>query len=82
MRNKRFWILPLIFVYGLAAACVGSLQITVLYDRTAGLKQNDPVLWNEQKIGKVQSVKQNGQDRAAVQLQISKDFSDKVTASF
>jgi ABC-type transporter Mla subunit MlaD len=79
MRNNRFWILPLIFVYVMAAACVGSLQLTVLYDRTEGLKQNDPVLWNEQKIGKVQSVKQNGQDRASVQLQISKDFSDKVT---
>jgi len=79
MRNNRSWILPLIFVYVMAAACVGSLQLTVLYDRTEGLKQNDPVLWNEQKIGKVQSVKQNGQDRASVQLQISKDFSDKVT---
>jgi hypothetical protein len=79
MRNNRFSILPLIFVYVLAAACVGSLQLTVLYDRTEGLKQNDPVLWNEQKIGKVQSVKQNSPDRASVQLQIRKDFSDKVT---
>jgi hypothetical protein len=79
MRNNRFSILPLIFVYVLAAACVGSLQLTVLYDRTEGLKQNDPVLWNEQKIGKVQAVKQNGPDRASVQLQIRKDFSDKVT---
>ena len=79
MRNNRFSILPLIFAYVLAAACVGSLQLTVLYDRTEGLKQNDPVLWNEQKIGKVQSVKQNGPDRASVQLQIRKDFSDKVT---
>ena len=79
MRNNRFSILPLIFVYVLAAACVGSLQLTVLYDRTEGLKQNDPVLWNEQKIGKVQSVKQNGQDLASVQLEISKAFSDKVT---
>ena len=79
MRNNSFWILPLIFVYVLAAACVGSLQLTVLYDRTEGLKQNDPVLWNEQKIGKVQSVKQNVQGQASVQLQIRKDFSDKVT---
>ena len=79
MKNNRFCILPLIFVYGLVAACVGSLQLTVLYDRTEGLKPNDPVLWNEQKIGKVQSVKQNGQDRASVQLQIRKAFSDKVT---
>jgi hypothetical protein len=79
MRNNRFCILPLIFVYVLAAACVGGLQLTVLYDRTGGLKKNDPVLWNEQKIGKVQSVKQNVQGQASVQLQIRKDFSDKVT---
>jgi ABC-type transporter Mla subunit MlaD len=79
MRNNRFCILPIIFVFGVAAACVGGLQINVLYDRTEGLKQNDPVLWNQNKIGKVQSVKQNDQDRAWVQLQIRKDFSDKVT---
>jgi len=79
MRIHGLRILPLIFVYLVAAACVGSLQITVFYDRTEGLKQNDPVLCNEQEIGKVQSVKQNGQGKASVQLQIKKDFSDKVT---
>jgi ABC-type transporter Mla subunit MlaD len=79
MRNHRFCILPLIFIYGLAAACVGGLQINVIYDRTEGLKQNDPVLWNQKRIGKVQSVRQNDQDRAWVQLQISKDFADRVT---
>jgi ABC-type transporter Mla subunit MlaD len=79
MRNQRFCILPLIFIYGLAAACVGGLQINVLYDRTEGLKQNDPVLWNQKIIGKVQSVKQNDQDRVWVQLQIRTDFSDRVT---
>jgi hypothetical protein len=79
MRIHCLRILPLIFVYVLAAACVGGLQLTVLYDRTEGLKENDPVLWNEQKIGKVQSVKQNVQGQASVQLQIRKDFSDKVT---
>jgi len=79
MRNIRFGILTFLFVYALAAACVGSLHITVLYDRTEGLQKNDPVLWNEQKIGEVQSVKQNGQNRASVQLRIKKNFSDKVT---
>ena len=79
MKNNRLPILPLIFIYGITAACVGGLQINVLYDRTDGLKQNDPVLWNQQKIGRVHSVKQNVQDRASVQLQIRKDFSDKVT---
>ena len=79
MKNNRLPILPLIFIYGVTAACVGGLQITVLYDRTDGLKQNDPVLWNQQRIGRVHSVKQNDEDRASVQLQIRKDFSDKVT---
>jgi hypothetical protein len=79
MRNYRFLIWPSILVYGLVAACVGSLGLTVLYDRTEGLKQNDPVWWNEQKIGKVQSVKQNNQGRTAVNLRITRDFRDKVT---
>jgi len=79
MRNYRSLILPLALVYGLVAACVGSLGLTVLYDRTEGLKQNDPVWWNEQKIGKVQSVKQNNQGRTAVNLRISRDFREKVT---
>jgi hypothetical protein len=79
MRNYRFWVWPLILVYGLAAACVGSLGLTVFYDRTEGLKQNDPVLWNEQKIGKVHSVKQNSQGRTAVNLRIRRDYREKVT---
>ena len=79
MRNRHFFIWPLILFSGLAAACSASLQLTVLYDRTEGLKQNDPVLWNEQKIGKVQSVKKNSQSRSAVQLQIRRDFREKVT---
>ena len=79
MRNKCFYILSLVLLCGLVASCASGLHITVLYDRTEGLKQNDPVLWNEQKIGKVQAVKQNAQGRASVQLQIRKDFSDKVT---
>ncbi len=79
MRNKCFCILSFVLLCGLVAGCSSGLQITVLYDRPEGLKQNDPVLWNKHKIGKVQAVRQNAQDRAAVHLQIRKDFSDKVT---
>jgi hypothetical protein len=79
MRNKFFCILSFVLLCGLVAGCASGLHITVLYDRTEGLKKNDPVLWNEQKIGKVQTVKQNAQDRTSVHLQIRKDFSDKVT---
>jgi hypothetical protein len=79
MKKLLFWSLQTFLFCGMLLACVGGLQLTVLYDRTEGLKQNDPVLWNEQRIGKVQSVKQNGQDRASVQLQIRRDFREKVT---
>jgi len=79
MRNNHLAILTLIFFFALATACVGGRQITVLFHRTEGLRQNDPVLWNEQKIGKVQSVKRDGEEQAAVQLQISGDFWEKVT---
>jgi oligoendopeptidase F len=79
MTNKCFCILSFVLFCGLVAGCASGLHITVLYDRIDGLKQNDPVLWNQQKIGKVQAVKQNARDRASVQLQIRNDFSDKVT---
>ena len=79
MRKNGFLIFWLLLAFVLATACVGSLQLTVLYDRIEGLKQNDPVLWQEQKIGKVKSVKQNRQGRSAVQLQIKGDFREKVT---
>ena len=79
MKNEWLCTLSFFLLCSLVAACASSLHITVLYDRTEGLKQNDPVLWNQQKIGKVSSIKQNNQDRAWVQLQIRKDFSDKVT---
>jgi hypothetical protein len=79
MTNKCFCILSFVLFCGLVAGCASGLHITVLYDRTEGLEQNDPVLWKEQKIGKVQAVKQDDQDRTVVHLQIRKDFSDKVT---
>ena len=79
MKKLLFSSLQTFLFCGMLLACVGSLQLTVLYDSTEGLKQNDPVLWNEQKIGKVQSIKQNSQGRPAVQLQIKGESREKVT---
>ena len=79
MKKLLFSSLQTFLFCGMLLACVGSLQLTVLYDSTEGLKQNDPVLWKEQKIGKVRSIKQNSQGRPAVQLQIKGDFREKVT---
>jgi hypothetical protein len=50
MKKLLFWSLQTFLFCGMLLACVGSLQLTVLYDRTEGLKQNDPVLWNEGEI--------------------------------
>lgn len=79
MSSMRFYILPLLLIYGLVFACVGSLKLTVFYDHTQDLKTNDRVMWQEQTIGKVQSVTRNPQDRFAVELWIKRDFSQVVT---
>ena len=79
MKKLLFWSLQTFLVCGMLLACVGSLQFTVHYDRDEGLKQDDPVLWDQQEIGKVHSVKQNPQGRVAVGLQISRDFREMVT---
>ncbi|MEJ2235026.1 MAG: hypothetical protein P8X67_13985 [Syntrophobacterales bacterium] len=79
MKKLLYWSLQTFIVCGVLLACVGSLQFTVFYDRDEGLKQEDPVLWNQQEIGKVHSVKQNPQGRLAVGLKIDRDFREKVT---
>ena len=79
MKKSLYLSLQTFIVCGVLLACVGSLQLTVLYDRDVGLKQEDPVLWNQQKIGKVHSVKQNPQGRLAVELKIGRDFREKIT---
>ena len=79
MKKLLFWSLQTFLVCGMLLACVGSPQFTVHYDRDEGLKQDDPVLWNQQEIGKVNSVKKNPQGRVAVGLRIGRDFREKVT---
>ena len=79
MKKLLFWSLQTFLVCGMLLACVGSLHFTVYYDRDEGLKQDDPVLWNQQEIGKVHSVTQNPQGRIAVGLRIGRDFREKVT---
>jgi hypothetical protein len=51
----------------------------VLYDHAAELKPDDRVLWQQQTIGRVQSVKSSPTGRVAVRLEIKRDFSQKVT---
>jgi paraquat-inducible protein B len=79
MKKLLYWCLPTFTVCWVLLACAGSLQFTVYYDGDEGLKKEDPVLWNQQEIGKVQSVKQNPQGRLAVGLKIGRDFREKVT---
>jgi hypothetical protein len=79
MKKLLFRCLPTFTVCWVFLACVGSLQLTVFYDGDEGLKQEDPVFWNQQKIGKVHSVRQIPQGRLAVGLKIVRDFREKVT---
>ena len=79
MRKLLSWSLQKFLFCGALLACAGSLQFTVFYDRDEGLKQDDPVLWDQRRIGKVHSVKQSPQGRIAVGLRIGRNFRDKVT---
>ena len=79
MRNVYFWILPLVVGFGLIVACMGSLQLTVLYDNGKGLEPDDQVLWKEQTIGRVQAVEADATGRIAAKLQIKGDFREKIT---
>ena len=79
MKKLLYWPLQTFIVCGVLLACVGSPHLTVFYDRDEGLKQEDLVLWNQQEIGKVHSVKENPQGRLAVGLKIGRDFREKVT---
>ena len=79
MKKLLCWSLQTFIACGVLLACVGSLQLTVFYDRDGGLKQEDPVLWDQREIGKVHLVKQNPQGRVAVGLRIGSDFREKIT---
>jgi hypothetical protein len=81
MKSVRFRSLFLLLVLGLVLACLGTLNLTVLYDYAQDLQPDDRVLWQEQKIGKVQSITRNPKGRTAVRLQIKRDFQQMVTAN-
>ena len=79
MKSLRFRALPFLLVFGLVLACLGTLNLTVLYDYAQDLQPDDRVLWKEQTIGKVQSITRNPEGRIAVRLQIKRDFQQMVT---
>ncbi len=75
----RFRIISLLSIFGLALACMGTFGLTVLYDYAQDLQPDDRVLWEQQTIGKVQSITRNSNGRLAVRLQINRDFRPLVT---
>ena len=79
MKRVRFWALPCLFAFALVLACLGALNLTVLYDYTQDLQPDDRVLWKEQTIGKVQSITRNPNGRIAVRLKIKRDFHKMIT---
>lgn len=79
MTSIRSWVLPLLLIGGLVIACAGGHKLTVIWNHTQDLKPDDRVLWQEQTIGKVQSVTRNPQGHVAVGLRIKRDYTQMVT---
>jgi len=79
MKKLLCWSLQTFIVCGVLLACIGSLQLTVMYDNGEGLEPDDQVLWKEQTIGRVQSVEADATGRIAAKLQIKGDFREKIT---
>ena len=79
MKGVRFRIVFLLSLWWLLLACLGNFNLTVLYDYTQDLQPGDSVLWEQQTIGKVQSISRDPNGRLAVRLQIKRDFRQMVT---
>jgi len=79
MRNVALMALRILLLCGFLWACVGGFHLIVLYDEPVGLKPDAHVVWQGRTIGRVQSIASGDADRVAVQLQIKKDYRDKVT---
>jgi hypothetical protein len=55
------------------------LRLVILYDEAGGLKQDDPVVWGGQTIGKVEGVKLLPEKRVEVSILIREDYASKIS---
>jgi len=80
MKNIGLWVLFLPIFFGIGVQSYNKdLEMTVLYDRTQGLKPGNKVYLQDKAIGIVKAVKVDTKGLFKVSLQIEKDFRQMVT---
>ncbi len=79
MKEKIFRLLLLLFIGTGVLSCASHPRLTVIYDRPAGLKPGDRVLWENQVIGSVGTLEVSPEGKTSVPLYIQKDFRPRIT---
>lgn len=75
---KKIVILMMIWVIGIGCE-TGVLNLTIRFDDIQGLKSNDGVIFEKNRIGKVDEVSYTKEGTYRVQLKIDKTFKDSAT---
>jgi len=71
-------LLPIILLLGVTS-CATPHKVMVMYDRPAGLKPGDRVIWENQTIGSVGDFQANPSGKTVVPLQVKPDFREALT---
>ena len=71
-------LLPMILLLGVTS-CATPHKVMVMYDRPAGLKPGDRVIWENQTIGSVGDFQANPSGKTVVPLQVKPDFREALT---
>jgi len=79
MNGKLFPPFFLLIVIFLTAGCAQHLHVNVLYDRTGGVQEGDPVYLENQEIGAVQNPEVTSTGRIVIPLRIDSGFRDRIT---
>ena len=82
MNGKLFPPFFLLIVIFLTAGCAQHLHVNVLYDRTGGVQEGDPVYLENQEIGAVQNPEVTSTGRIVIPLRIDSGFRDQPEQAF
>jgi DNA-binding transcriptional ArsR family regulator len=76
MRNTAVWIISVLV---LAACWSDGIRINIIFDHLSGLSSKDRVIFEENAVGSVESIKYNADGKYTVQVKIDKNFENAVT---
>lgn len=77
---KRIWFVCLVIVFSAVLGCdMGALRLTVQFEATEGLKVDDPVLFEENRVGVVKDVRYTTQGTYLVDILVDPEFKNALT---